>query len=141
MKTIKRMTAVLFVVALVFGASNVNAQSKTKKDAKAVEVKGFAEGRTLTDQDLGFLNAVMAEEGSKSRGEANAPVTIGESTFQVGSVLSAEDVETIQSAIADSKNATKVENKDKSRGGCNLWCYYYLQDSYGRWYYYYYCCG
>ncbi|MCB9251060.1 MAG: hypothetical protein H6605_01205 [Flavobacteriales bacterium] len=125
------------------GVWESQAQSKDKKKAteNPIKVEKFTDGKTLTEDDLGFLNAVLADKENKSRGGYSDNVTIGENEYSVGDVLSKEDVEAIEKAISDSKNSKKVENKDKSRGDCNLWCYYYLKDSYGNWYYYYYCCG
>ncbi len=143
MKTIKLLIiAALFAGMFVF-SNSLNAQSKTPGEAKKnpTKVENFAAGRTLSDADLGLLNAVMAEKGKASRGASNAEVTIDNTTYKVGQTLTDEDVVKISKAIAASKNKKKVKNKDKSRGDCNLWCYYLLQDSYGNWYYYYYCCG
>lgn len=143
MKRIKILNLVLFLAVFAMSGSTVFAQSKTKKEAKekAAKVDHFAEGRTLTEADLGFLKAVTADPKSKSRGAVSDDVTIGSNTYKVGQVITADDAAAITKAIDESKNAEKVKNKDKSRGDCNLWCYYYLQDSYGNWYYYYYCCG
>ena len=140
MKTLK---LTLLITAFAFTSSSLFAQSKDKATAQKnpTKVESFAEGRVLTDADLGFLNAVTATKGSKSRGAATADVTIDNTTYKVGQKLTAADASKISSAVAASKNATKKKNKDKSRGDCNLWCYYLLQDSYGNWYYYYYCCG
>jgi hypothetical protein len=143
MKKMKTLKLTLFITAIVFSATGLMAQSKDKSTAQKnpTKVENFAEGRVLTDGDLGFLNAVTSPKGSKSRGAANADVTIDNTTYKVGQTLTADDAAKISKAIAASKNAKKVKNKDKSRGDCNLWCYYLLQDNYGNWYYYYYCCG
>jgi len=143
MKKIKILNLALLITVFSFASNSLFAQNKDKGAAKKnpTKVENFAEGRTLTEADLGFLNAVTAAKGSKSRGAASADVTIDNSTYKVGQTLTTEDAAKISKAIADSKNAKKVKNKDKSRGDCNLWCYYLLQDSYGNWYYYYYCCG
>ena len=140
MKKIKVLHLAMLMGAFFFFSGNLFAQYKDKASAmkNPTKVDNFSEGRTLTDSDLGFLNSLS---GKKSRGAATADVTIGGSTYKVGQTLTKEDAANISSAIASSKNAKKVKNKDKSRGDCNLWCYYLLQDSYGNWYYYYYCCG
>lgn len=143
MKKMKFLNLVLLITVFSLTSGNLFAQNKNKAAAKKnpTKVENFAEGRTLTESDLGFLNAVTAAKGSKSRGAASADVTIDNTTYKVGQTLTTDDANNISKAIADSKNAKKVANKDKSRGDCNLWCYYLLQDSYGNWYYYYYCCG
>ena len=140
MKKIKLLNIALLLTVFALSSGSVFAQSKTKDEAKkkATKVESFAEGRVLTESDLGFLNSLITK---KSRGAASSDVTIDNSTFKVGQTLTSDEAAKISKAIADSKNATKVKNKDKSRGDCNLWCYYYLQDSYGNWYTYYYCCG
>lgn len=136
----KFLNIVLLLTVFAVSSSSVFAQHKTKEEAKknATKVESFAEGRVLSESDLGFLNSLVTK---KSRGAASADVTLGSTTFKVGQTLTADDAATISKAIADSKNAKKEKSKDKSRGDCNLWCYYLLQDSYGNWYYYYYCCG
>lgn len=143
MKKMKVLNIALLITVFAVSSGNLFAQNKDEETAKknASKVENFAAGRVLTEADLGFLNAVTVEKGSKSRGAASADVTIGGSTYKVGQTLTIDDAAKITQAIASSKNSTKVENKDKSRGDCNLWCYYLLQDSYGNWYYYYYCCG
>lgn len=140
MKKMKLLNLVLLITVFTVSSSSLFAQSKTKEEAKkkGTKVESFAEGRVLSESDLGFLNSLVTK---KSRGAASADVTIGGATYKVGQTLTAADATNISKAIADSKNATKVKNKGKSRGDCNLWCYYLLQDSYGNWYYYYYCCG
>ena len=140
MKKINILNLVLLITVFAVSSNSLFAQSKSKGEAKKnpSKVENFYEGRLLTEADLGFLNAVTADKKSKSRGAANSPVTIGNTTFKAGQTLTADDASTISKAIADSKNAKKKKNKDKSRGDCNLWCYYLLQDSYGNWYYYYY---
>ncbi|MFM9946039.1 MAG: hypothetical protein ACKVQB_12495 [Bacteroidia bacterium] len=143
MKKIKFLNLVVLVTVFTVFSNNLFAQNKDQASAKKnpTKVDNFAEGRTLTESDLGFLNAVKSTKGVKSRGAASADVTIDNTSFKVGQVLTADDVAKISKAIADSKNSTKAKNKDKSRGDCNYVCYYLLQDSYGNWYYYYYCCG
>lgn len=143
MKKLQKTGIVLMVAFFTVLSFTANAQDKDKKKATAnpTKISKFEAGRTVSEADLGFLNAVIAGKGSKSRGAATDAVTIGGSTIKVGQTLNEEEVRAIERAIQDSKNKKKVKNKDKSRGDCNLWCYYYLQDAYGYWYYYYYCCG
>lgn len=143
MKKLQKSSIVLLIAFFTVLSLSANAQDKDKKKVtkNPTKVSRFEEGRTLSESDLGFLNAVVADKKGKSRGAATEAVTIDNSTYKVGQVLNADDAAKIAKAIADSKNSKKVKNKDKSRGDCNLWCYYYLQDAYGYWYYYYYCCG
>ncbi len=140
MKKMKFLNIALLLTVFAVTSGNLFAQNKDKAAAKknATKVESFAEGRVLSESDLGFLNSLVTK---KSRGAASADVTIDGTTYKVGQTLTNDDAAKISKAIADSKNAKKVKNKDKSRGDCNLWCYYLLQDSYGNWYYYYYCCG
>ena len=139
----KSLNLVLFITVFSLTAGNLLAQSKSKALAKKnpTKVENFSEGRILTESDLVFLNAVTADKASKNRGAASTELTIDNTSHKVGQTLTTSDANKISKVIADSKNSTKVLNKDKSRGDCNLYCYYLLQDSYGNWYYYYYCCG
>jgi len=143
MKKLNFLKIALLLTAFTFVSNSLSAQSKDKASAikNPIKVETFSAGRTLSESDLLFLNTVTAKKGTKARGSANSEVTILDNTFRVGQVLTDKNVAAISEAIANSKNAKKVKNKDKSRGDCNLWCYYLLQDSYGNWYYYYYCCG
>jgi len=140
MKKIKILKIALLLTVFSVTSANLFAQNKDKEAAKKnpTKVESFADGRVLSESDLGFLNSLL---GSKSRGAASADVTIDGTTFKVGQTLTASDAAKVSKAVANSKKDKKVKNKDKSRGDCNLWCYYLLQDSYGNWYYYYYCCG
>ncbi|MCC6720602.1 MAG: hypothetical protein IT243_00240 [Bacteroidia bacterium] len=141
MKSTKIFNIVLMIAVMAVSAATLNAQDKNKAKAKASakKIDNFAEGKTLSKDDLGFLTAVTKAKGEKSRG-ANDEVTIDGTTYKVGHVLTSDDLAKISKAISKSKNGQKAQNKSKSRGDCRYVCYYYLQDSYGYWYYYYYCC-
>jgi hypothetical protein len=75
MKKMKFLNIALLLTVFAVISGNLFAQNKNKAAAKknATKVESFAEGRVLSESDLGFLNSLVTK---KSRGAASADLTI-----------------------------------------------------------------
>lgn len=111
----------------------------------------FEENKTLSSNDLGFLELIKNGVSESARGEITE-VTLGDASFKVGQVLTAKDAEVINAAAqaygesAGDNVTTEMKTQeaaaDGSARGCGYYCYYYWWDNNCRCYkyYYYYCC-
>jgi hypothetical protein len=133
MKQIKILaTAIALVVCSIsFG--------QTSKSVSKMEP-----GTKLTTTDIEFLNIVNKTTISPSRGQGEKiSVTINGKTYTEGQTLSADDVNTLKTALEDFEKNNKGKKKAKgaktsdSRGAC---CYYYYYCTYSGYCYYYWRC-
>jgi len=125
-KVLVTMVIALFVTTITFA-----------QDAKknATKIAKFEAGKTLSKDDLGFINVVV-NGPEKSRGAAGAAVSIDKSKFTAGQKLTKAEADLLNTKAAAYGKAQK-EPDSKTRGAV---CYYYYCDGYGNCYYVYYYC-
>jgi len=96
--------------------NNAFAQERGFSKGNGTEIKNFSAGRTLTDNDIAFLDGIN-NGGVKSRGNAGSVVIDGKKYVQ-GQTITQEDEKLFESKIA--VYAKEHPNKKKSmvsRGG------------------------
>lgn len=138
------LAASLMVIGLAVVSNQAVAQKADKDKAmnSATKVDKFTAGKTLGANDVGFLNMVAETKMDKSRGkEAPKDVMMGSKKYSVGDKLTADDVSTINKAVAEyskkhKDNVSKDEKKSRGSDTCYYYCYY---DAYGNYVCYWYC--
>ena len=146
----------LIVFALLImnacGAGNSGGETTTEEQTTAqsqTNILPFVKDKKLSNDDIMFLDLVTSGGLESARGDVSS-ISINETSYEAGQVISNEDAQQINKAISayfesagdDVTTSNKAEVIDGSARGCGYYCYYYYYDYWCNCYEYvwYYCC-
>ena len=141
MKIFKIPLFLLFAILISLSSCNSNTKKEDASDAEipeeiaVINILPFLKGKTLTVEDIKFLEIIFDLADKTSRG-MTTEVAYNGKTFKVGDALTDQDAAVINRAIESYSDShpdlvtadKKPEVAEGNARGCGYYCYYYYWD-------------